>query len=238
MNQESEEAIIILHGWGLSGNTYAKLIKLFKKEGCPVFAPDLPGFGSEPLQKPSMKLDDYVTFVHDFISKHKMQKVILIGHSFGGRVAIKYVWEYPHDVSKLILTGVPIIRKKSLIKQIAYASAVLGGKVFSFFPKKPKEFFRKTLYFAIGEWGYYKSGPLKQVFKNIIGEDLVCYIQKIKTPTLLIWGKDDCIVPAKTIEKIKNYIPHAKVIIVSKTEHKFPYENAAVFFEKVLPFIK
>ena len=238
MNHESRQPIIILHGWGLHGKVYGRLEMILKNEGYKVFVPDLPGFGAEPLQKPSMNLDDYVTFVHDFIARKKIQKVILIGHSFGGRVVIKYAWKYPHNVSKLILTGVPIIRKKSSIKQIAYLAAVLGGKVFSVFPKKPKEFFRKTLYFAIGEWDYYKSGPLKQVFKNIIGEDLVQYVQKIKIPTLLIWGKDDRLVAVSTVEKIKNYIPHAKVIIVSKTGHKLPYENAALFFEKILPFIK
>jgi len=238
MNHESKKNIIILHGWGLSGKTYSRLIELFKKEGCLVFAPDLPGFGSEPLQKPSTELNDYVKFVHDFIMKHKMQKVILIGHSFGGRVAIKYAFEHPKNVSKLILTGVPVIRKKSLQKQLAFIAAIVGGKFLSLFPQTAREFFRKILYFMIGEWDYYKSGPLKQVFKNIIGEDLVQYIQKIKIPTLLIWGKDDRLVSASSVEKIKNYIPHAKVIIVSKTGHKLPYENAALFFEKVLPFIK
>ena len=237
MNQELKKAILILHGWGLNGKTYTKLMEFFRKEGFNVYAPDLPGFAAEPLKK-TMNLDDYVYFVHDFIMKHEIQKVILIGHSFGGRIAIKYTFKYPEDVSKLILTGAPVIRKKSLIKQIAYLAAVLGGKVFSVFPKKPKEFFRKTLYFAIGEWDYYKSGPLKQVFKNIIGEDLVCYIKKINIPTLLIWGRDDRLVPVSSVEKIKNYIPHAKVIIVPNTGHKLPYENAALFFEKVLPYIK
>lgn len=238
MIYDLKKSILILHGWGLNGKVYSKLFELFKKEGFNVYAPDLPGFGSEPLQKPSMKLDDYVKFVRDFIMKHKMQKAILIGHSFGGRVAIKYAWKYPQNVSKLILTGVPIIRRKTFMKQLAFVAATVGGKVFSIFSFKIKEFFRKSLYFMIGEWDYYKAGPLKQLFKNVIGEDLIPYIKQIRTPTLLVWGEDDRIVPSSDIEKIKKYIKQTESVIISSSGHKLPYENSEIFYKKVLPFIK
>ncbi|MDO8461042.1 MAG: alpha/beta hydrolase [bacterium] len=237
MIYDLKKSVLILHGWGLSGKVYSKLFELFKKEGYRVYAPDLPGFGSESLKK-TMNLDDYVYFIYNFIKEHKLEKVILIGHSFGGRVAIKYAWKYPQNVSKLILTGVPIIRKKSFIKQIAYLVAVFGGKVFSVFPKKLKEFFRKTLYFVIGEWDYYKSGPLKEVFKNIIGEDLVSYVKEIKIPILLVWGENDGIVPVSDTKKIIEYMSNVKSVVVSNNGHKLPYENPVNFFEKILPFVK
>lgn len=233
----SNVPIIILHGWGLKGSIYKNLINLFKQEGFKVFAPDLPGFGVEVLYSSSMNLDGYVEFLDGFIKKNKISKPILIGHSFGGRIAIKYTYKNPQKVSKLILTGVPIVRNKSFTKKIAFVFAVVGGKLLSGLPTQIREVFRKNLYRVIGEWDYYKAGRLRQVFKNIIGEDLIQYLKEIKTPVLLVWGREDRIVPVSDIYKIKKYLLKAKFIIVPNTGHKLPYENPDVFLDAIESFL-
>lgn len=225
--------IVILHGWGLSSDKYQALKKLLEEKGHKVFDPDLPGFGTEHLVNNNMNLNDYVVFLRKFIEKNKMTKPILIGHSFGGRVAVKYAWRYKNDVSSLILTGVPIIRHTSIIKKVAYIVAVVGGKIFRVFPKDTQIFMRKVLYASIGEWDYYKAGPLQQVFTNIIGEELTMYAKKISVPTLLVWGENDSIVPASDIEKIKKFMPHAVSVIVEGEDHKLPYKNARAFFNAI-----
>lgn len=236
-NQKSKTSIIILHGWGLCGDKYQALKILLEEKNHKVFAPDLPGFGAESLVNNNMNLDDYVVFLRKFIDKNKISKPIFIGHSFGGRVAIKYIWKYPRDVASLILTGVPIIRHASVKQKIAYVAAVIGGKVFRVFPKETQTFLRKVLYASIGEWDYYKAGPLRQVFKNIIGEELTAYVKNINIPTLLIWGKDDQIVPSFDVEKIKKIIPHAISVVVADEDHKLPYKNAREFFNAIKPVL-
>lgn len=230
--------IIILHGWGLKGSVYSTLSDLLKAKSYKVFSPDMPGFGSEPLQKKSMNLDDYVSFLKEFMKKNKIKKTILIGHSFGGRVSLKFAWRNSDLVEKIILTGTPVIRHISLKKKIAYLFAVTFGKIFSRFPNLAKLLFRKLLYFAIGEWDYYKSGPLKQVFKNIIQEDLLRYIIEIKTPIFLVWGKDDAMTPASDVEKIKKYNKLIQSKIIPNIGHKLPYENPNAFVDAIMPFTK
>jgi pimeloyl-ACP methyl ester carboxylesterase len=105
-----------------------------------ILIPDLPGFGKSNEPNENWNLDDYVEFVDEFIKKasrkggfelvknilKKMQdgstgllsqwsqqtKPILIGHSFGGRIAIKYAAKYPEKIDKLILTGAAGIKHK------------------------------------------------------------------------------------------------------------------------------
>lgn len=236
MNHESKKKnpIILLHGWGLRWQNYKELVELLKKDGRKVFAIDLPGFGAEPLVNSNMVLDDYVVFLRKFIEKNKITKPILIGHSFGGRVAVKYVWKYPNDVASLILTGVPIIRHTTLKRKIAYIVAVVGGKIFKLFPKETKAFLRKILYASIGEWDYYKAGPLQQVFKNIIGEELTMYAKSISVSTFLVWGEDDRIVPASDVNEIKKIIPHAVTAIVKDEDHKLPYISPNNFIKAIV----
>ncbi len=225
--------IVILHGWGLRGQNYKELAALLKKDGHKVYLLDLPGFGSQPLVNDNMILDDYVVFLKKFLGKNKVKKPILIGHSFGGRVAIKYAWRYKNAAEALILTGVPVIRHASLKRKIAYFTAVAGGIVFKIFPKETKVFMRKVLYSIIGEWDYYKAGPLQQVFKNIIGEELTAYIKNISVPVMLVWGKEDRIVSAADAWQIKKYILHAKVVIVAGEGHKLPYISPKNFVKAI-----
>ncbi|MBI2430688.1 MAG: alpha/beta hydrolase [Candidatus Levybacteria bacterium] len=225
--------VIILHGWGLHGGAYHQLIKLLTGKGHRVYAPDLPGFGSEPLVNKIMTLDDYVNFLHFFIKKHKITSPVIIGHSFGGRVAIKYCWQIPQEVSKLIITGVPVIRRDTIKMKLAYIMAVVGGLVLKTFPLKVQQAMRKLLYRLIGEWDYYRAGPLKQVFKNIISEQLIEYVKNLQVPVILVWGREDRITPCSDVEKIKRLIPGARSVIIPNTGHKLPYLNPGKFFEAI-----
>lgn len=241
--KNKNEVILILHGWGLSGAKYKNLKQILEQGGYKTFAPDLPGFGQEPLKNNSMHLDDYVDFVRTFIKNnihiklHHAKKIFIIGHSFGGRVALKYVWKYPTEISGLILSGTPIYRDESFIKKIAYFLAIFGGKILNKFSNKFREKVRKFLYFMIGEWDYYNAGALKQVFKNIIGEELFGYLKTIKVPCVLIWGEKDVLVPVYNLQKIKKNIPSIYINIVQNAGHKLPYEKSEIFADKVIDFV-
>lgn len=229
--------ILFLHGWGLRGSTYNKAIELLRKDGYQVDSIDLPGFGDEKLTNKTMNLSDYVEFVKKFIKNKKIYNVVLIGHSFGGRVSLKYVTMYPGDVEKLILTGVPIIRHMTPIKYIMYFAAIVGGRTFRIFPPRMQFLLRKSLYLMIGEWDYFNAGPRKEVFKNIVSEDLVQYAKNVKIPTLLLWGKHDTMTPVSDVKRIKEFIPQAKVVIVEGTGHKLPYEKPEEFIKHIKKFL-
>lgn len=238
MNQESRIPIVVLHGWGLHGGVYGELKKLLEKEGFKVFIPDLPGFGAEPLRSQTMILDDYVSFVDEFLNANKIVKPIIIGHSFGGRVALKYAFKYPQKVTKLVLTGAPVIRSSVFKRKISRMVSITGGQLFGFLPKTTKDFLRKSLYFLVGEWDYYKAGPLKEVFKNIINEDLVFYAKNVKPPVLLVWGENDRVVPVSDMKKIAKIIPHATFSVAKNAGHKLPYEKPVEFFKAIRPFFQ
>lgn len=233
----NEHPIIILHGWGLRGQIYDSLSNLLKRKGYKVFAPDLPGFGSEPLESESMILDDYIEFVDNFMKKNSLSKPILIGHSFGGRIAIKYTWKYQNKISKLILTGVPITREISILKRVILLTAIAGHQLLKLFPAQIRDFLRKRMYFIIGEWDYYKAGKLKETFKKIISEDLLQYIKEIKLPIIFVWGKEDTTTPVFNLNRIKKYLPLAEYKIISGTGHKLPYQRSEIFLRTIEPFI-
>lgn len=234
--------ILLLHGWAkdMTGSRYAGACTLLEKAGYTVFAPDLPGFGNNPLPQAALVFEDYIVFVKTFIEKTmKAKKVILIGHSFGGRMAIRFSARYPDMVEKLILadaSGVP--QKLTPKKQVlSLASRMLKPLFvippFSFF----FQFARKILYRTIGEMDYYKAGNLTQTFKNVYQVSIMDDLPKVSAPTLIVWGEKDMFTPIQDGKIMHEGIKNAKFAIIQDASHKLPYEKPTEFVKEVISFL-
>ena len=102
--------IILLHGWGQN----IKMMEPLGQNLCDnarITILDLPGFGSSEIPKFAYTINDYTEFLHEFLESLDIKKPILIGHSFGGRIAINYASMY--DVDKLVLFGSPFIVRET-----------------------------------------------------------------------------------------------------------------------------
>ena len=235
------DPILILHGWGstMNGAKYSRIKAILEKKGFVVFTPDLPGFGENSLKKEAFSFNDYISFVKEFVEKNKLKKVILLGHSFGGRIAIAFTAKYPQLVSKLILvsaSGIPhkLSTKKSIMKFVV-------GKTKRLFTLPVIHYFyqplRKALYKSIGEMDYYKARNLAETFRNVYQISIVEDLKKITKPTLIVWGENDTFTPLADGLLMHNSIKNSKLIIVKNEGHKLPYENPDAFAKEVLAFI-
>lgn len=238
-----KDPILILHGWGstMSGEKYSQSKKIFEKAGYNVFTPDLPGFGTNIPKKEELFFEDYVEFVKQFILKHKLKKVILLGHSFGGRIATAFAATYPQYVSKLILiapSGIPH-PLPSLKKKFVYAATKII-KPFFLLPLISNfyTYFRSLVYYAIGEMDYYKAGSLSKTFKNVYKISIIDDLPKIKAQTLIIWGANDSFVPVEDGVLMKKNIHNSQLVVEKNEGHKFPYENPNAFAKHVLTFLQ
>ncbi len=240
MNYASKIPIIILHGWAkdMTGDRYHELKNILEKHHYSVYSPDLPGFGKEKLQKEVMTVDDYVDFLKSFAREQKHKKIILIGHSFGGRIATKFAYLHPDIVQKLVITGSPLTKRKlSLKKSIARVVAASGKIALSYFPQNTQNLFKKLLYKSIGEWDYYKSGNLRETFKAIVREDLSSILPGISVPTIIVWGEHDTFVPVSDAQDISRRIPNSRLVIIPDASHKLPYENPIAFYKAISSFL-
>lgn len=234
-----KKTILILHGWGVNGKRYSELSDILQNEGFSIYSPDLPGFGEEKLKKDAMTVDDYVSFVKDYMKKKNLNNIIVIAHSFGGRIAIKLASSQNTQISKLILTGSAGIKPKlSLFVRSIQFIALTFSELFRFSLFRTfKNKIRKMFYFIIGEWDYYNAGDLRETFKKVIAEDLTSYLSKITIPTLLVWGENDKIIHLSDGEKIENLIPNAKLVVIKNRGHKLPYEAPQEFVNAIMPFL-
>jgi len=232
--------LLILHGWGSNSLRWQKVKELFEEKGLEVLVLDLPGFGITPSPAKPWTSDDYINWIFQRISEKNWSSFNLLGHSFGGGLAAKIAAENPNLINKLILVAPAIIRRKNLKTYIFYFIASFGKKIFSlpglkiFYP-----FAQKLIYKLAGTRDYYLADKvMKETMKKIGKENLEIILEKIKIPTLILWGEKDDILPVKDAYLIKEKIRDSKLKIIPKIRHSPHREAPEELAENIIQFIK
>src|SRR5712691_8486904 len=99
--------VLFIHGWGLGQHSYKRALKRLVNMGCRVYAPALPGFGGTPdLPQESFSFEGYAAWINAFLEALPVDEpVFVVGHSFGGGVAIKLAHDHPKAVRFLVLVN-------------------------------------------------------------------------------------------------------------------------------------
>ena len=207
--------IYILHGWTYSLDRWSKFSNLLKKNGFETVFLNIPG-----LTKESNEVWDIVKYskwLEKILSKEK-GKVILIGHSNGGRIASYYTAVNPRKVERLILVDSAGIYHKDLFiraKRFIFRNIAGIGKKFT-----DSKFLKKLLYRVAGEKDYSEaSDNMKRSMINLINVDLESVFRLIKTDTLIIWGREDKITPLSDAIQINKLVKKSKLHIIEGARH-------------------
>lgn len=230
------KTLIILHGWKSSKEKWDKVKSYIEKEGIDVKVPDLPGFKKETELSSSWDLDNYVDWFENFSGG--TEDFFLLGHSFGGRIAIKFAATPPEKLRGLILVGSAGIKHKKTFFQALFSEAAHIGNRLSFLPFFG--FFRKVFYrFIVRRSDYLNAnGALKETFKKIIDEDLTLLLPRIKTPTLIAWGENDESTPMSDAYLMRDGIKNSKLEVIKDAGHTPYIESPGELADIILNFIK
>lgn len=231
--------LLLLHGWGTDSSLYKPVIMPLSAS-FRVITVDLPGFGQSEKPKKPFTLTDYTQTIYELVSHLNLDTVTLIGHSFGGKIALDYTYTYPQRVEKLILIAPNGTKPPQTLKRVMLAAVAKTGKVITQIPpfttlqKKAKEF----LYTKIGEPDYLNAGPLKETYLNIVKENIEEKMKQINKPVLLLWGDHDTEMPLDYATKIQKLLPKATLEILPQCGH-FPFlEKPVEFMEEIRTFIE
>ena len=132
------ENVVILHGWSQERAPYEPLSALVSK-GYRAIAPCLPGFGGSDEPPEPWEVDRFADTICEFIEKMDLKKVILMGHSYGGRVIIKLASRenLPFEISKIILVDAAgVLPKRGLDYKIRVRAYKIGKKIMLSAPMK------------------------------------------------------------------------------------------------------
>lgn len=226
--------VLLLHGWGASFDTYRGVINCLRDRHR-VVAVNFPGCGKSDTMESAWTLDDYCTFVIDFMKATGLENPIMFGHSHGGRVTLKMVAEGMVNPPKIVLIDsaglIPVKtpRQKRRAKNFKRIKAFLSLPVIRLFSKGLLEKARKHY----GSADYNAAPPvLRQTLVSLVNTDLRDIIHKISCPTLLIWGENDTATPLSDAKIMEKLIPDCGLCVIEGTGHfsfcEKPFEAHAI----------
>lgn len=235
--------IILLHGWGGSMESLQGLQdELTKTIAYRVYNVELPGFGQSNLQKgKTLTLDDYVAALDIFIEKNNINKPILVGHSFGGKIALAYSIKNGNKIRNLILINSSGLKPKNSLKKYALILPTKSfGLLFSLpLLNKIKEPIRRGYYkLIVRERDYLRAKELQKTLKNVLKINLDDQIEKINVDTLLIWGEKDSYTPLWMGEKLSKLLPNARLEVIQGAKHNLPLINPQIISSMIRLHIK
>lgn len=207
-NPEAKVDLIILHGWGSNKNlmkqSFGKTMDSFRH----IYI-DLPGFGNSTCNI-ALDTSDVARIVELLMIHINAAKDIIMGHSFGGKVATIL-----EPDMLVLLSSAGIVPPKSL----KVRAKILLFKLLKLFG------FSKLRSLFVADDAKSLSEPMYQTFKNVVNEDFTPHFKACKAKTLVCWGESDTATPLSSGEKITQLIQDAKMIVY-KGDHYFFMQHA------------
>ncbi|WP_295701841.1 alpha/beta hydrolase [Helicobacter mastomyrinus] len=199
--------ILFLHGWGSNKDVmkiaFSKCFHQYEH----IYI-DMPGFGNSPNDKP-LFTSDYAQIVQIFLRDVcgvSAQEVLMVGHSFGGKVALLCE---PKEVILLSSAGIKVPKSIKVRCKIAFAK-IMGQCGFSHLGKM----FRSKDVIAMNEGMY-------QTFKNVVDEDFSGIFRHYKGKASIFWGRDDRATPLFCGERIAALIQDSRFFVLEGDHYFF-----------------
>lgn len=214
--------VVWLHGWARRGRDFAVCATNLADRGVASVAFDLPGFGASSLPTVAGGARHYATLMAGPLKGLSAERLILVGHSFGGRIATVLAATHPELVAGVVLTGAPILRtgpsgapplQFRIIRDL-YRRGMISEKRM----EAARQRFGSTDYRNA-------SGVLRDVLVACVNESYEDELSHVVAPVAMVWGELDTEVPVAVAQRAQELIhsPHS-LRIVASVGHLMPTE--------------
>jgi pimeloyl-ACP methyl ester carboxylesterase len=211
LNPSAHYDIIFLHGWGSHKNLMKHAFNAHLKQFRHIYI-DMPGFGNSTCNM-ALTTEDYATILESFLSMIEVDKMIVLGHSFGGKVATLLNPEF------LVLVGSAGILVPKPLK--------IRAKIFLFKVLKFTGLTSMRRFFVAPD-AQGLSQPMYETFKQVVNEDFTEKFRLFKGKALLCFGRQDTATPMWTAYKIAELIPESKVVEFDGDHYFFLEQSESV----------
>lgn len=224
--------VVWLHGWGRRGRDFAGAATQLAERGIASVAFDLPGFGSSPSPVVSGGAALYSELLTSILLSVSDEPFVLVGHSFGGKVATVFAAEHPEQVRALVLTGVPLVRLSPartspvgfrLLRWLHRQKLVSDQRMESARQKYGSSDYRRA------------SGVMREIFVNVVNESHERQLELLPMPVMMVWGMDDHEVPLDVARRAGELVGGTHSLkLVPGVGHLLPTEAPGALVDAVL----
>ena len=232
--------LILLHGMSTSADSFRETIHELANEHW-LIAPDIPGFGYSETAEP-FNFPHLVEWLAAFCEARHLPPVTLVGHSFGGALAVTYAVDYPEQVGKLLLLAPALLASANypeFVKRIGVGlglidlgSAVSQSKLWVRRQIKTPFFAPDRLHASVWDRrlaDYELARQSADVLKVMAFHDLRPSLPHLQQEVCLVWGENDRVVPPSDADELTAVLPRSQVHILPECGHAPMLEKQSEF---------
>ncbi|MCY0878610.1 MAG: alpha/beta hydrolase [Firmicutes bacterium] len=212
--------LVLLHGGGGTGRAFWAQLNVLSQQGWRVLAPDMPGFGLSDWFEGVQRIEHIGPILFDWLNALNIASFIVGGNSMGGRVAMSMASHHPERVKALIildsvgvtLPDVPVINPLTLP-----ASEYMRGLVYD-----PERYKQRTPYRTLADAQQLNRGRAsfaQYLAHSAIAPDPELDLTRLTMPTLLIWGREDRIVPLAYGKALHERLAQSELTVIDSCGH-------------------
>ncbi len=240
-----KKIIVLLHGLGASAERWEFVIPEFS-DHYKIIVPDLIGFGQSDKPLVDYTSEFFSNFIYDFLQKLGITKTNIIGSSLGGQITASFVSQHPEVIEKMVLVSPSGIMKNSTPALDAYVMAALypdievAKNAFQMMAGPARQINLKIVENFVERM---KLPNAKMAFMSTLlglknAEIITPSLQKISVPTLIIWGKNDPVIPIKYADEFVSGIKDCRFYTMDDCGHTPYVDEPQKFTKLVLDFLK
>jgi pimeloyl-ACP methyl ester carboxylesterase len=228
---EGVPRVVWLHGWARSGRDFAESARELARSGIASVALDLPGFGASPPPVAAGGARLYAELIRPALAELADEPLLLVGHSFGGTVAVAVAAAHPELVRGLVLTGAPLIRQVGGVRPPWRYRAVRWLAAKHLVGEARLEAMRQRY----GSTDYRRAaGVLRDVLVASVHESYEAELARIDVPVSMLWGALDADVPEAVARSAASLLPGPHVShVLARVGHLVPTEAPSVLASTV-----
>lgn len=219
-----------MHGWGCDHAIWQGVQTHLEDAGHRVTSLDFPGFGGSAEPAESWGMEEYTVWFEKFLAERGIVNPVLIGHSFGGRVALVFGSRNP--VSKIVLVDAAGVKPR---RSARYYMKVWSFKAFKRLAplvlgreKATRLIERRRAKAASADYNA-ASPVMRGTLSRVVNEDLRRFMPLISAPTLLVWGEKDTATPLRDAKIMERLIPDAGLVVFPGAGHYSFLEHPSQF---------
>jgi pimeloyl-ACP methyl ester carboxylesterase len=242
----SMKNVLFIHGLGGSAESWKHNTDEFARY-FHVFAPDLIGFGHSDKPKIRYTMGNFIDFLSAFMDVVGIKSADVIGSSMGGQIAAEFVIKHKDRVEKLVLVspaGVPPREFKGT-RELKQYMGIFKAKNVDDVRKAltPVDADQSTVSedYVRNVYAYVKMDGAERAFMSSLKESaaaprLVKRLRRIKAKTLVVWGKDDRLIPVKYCVPFLA-MQNCRMVLLEGVGHRPHFERPALFNRTVIDFL-
>jgi len=235
--------VILIHGLGADSRHWAANVDPLSRN-FHVFALDMIGYGQSDKPLMRYRVETFADYLHGFLKALKIPRASLVGNSLGGWVALDFTIRHPQMVEKLVLVDAAGLRPEITLKMPADGArllSILNVRWFFDFIAANKEWAAVDLGPSAFE-RHLENGDSYTIASSVAAmatgkefED--AKLGKVRVPTLIIWGRDDALIPLSFGERLNRGIAGSQLVVLDGTGHIPMVGKPAEFNEAVRKFL-